>query len=79
MGNDTHKPMERRSGAALTQAPQLDSPLIKATDLLNQEVAMFWWIVTPFGLFATLVLGTFLMLRFSPSDPYPLAGDDVDL
>ena len=40
---------------------------------------MFWWIVTPFGVFATLVLGTFLILRLSPSDPYPLAGDNADL
>jgi hypothetical protein len=40
---------------------------------------MFWWIVSPFGLLAALVLGTFAMIRLSPSDPYPLEGDDADM
>lgn len=30
---------------------------------------MLWWIVGPFGVFATLILGTLLLIRYSPSDP----------
>lgn len=36
---------------------------------------MFFRIVTPFVVFAALVAGTLMILRFSPSDPGPIEGD----